>query len=230
ERLRLVIEHRALEQRHVGALDRVRGVPEHVVGAGEEVRRRRSGLLVGGDDEDSGDDQRPHDGKERDEPARAQHLLQQVRVRGFLEAVAVLFRRGGFAHVGFLLAHSSASASCMMVGFSSAWLCASSSGPPAIINPRTSRSVSPGTMPTICPRYITAIRSASAETSSSSVETMITGVPESRSETIRLCTNSIEPTSSPRVGWEAMRSFSGRDISRASTTFCWFPPDRELIG
>ena len=45
---------------------------------------------------------------------------------------------------------------------------ASSCGTPAIIRPSTSRSVSPGTMPTIRPRYITAIRSASATTSSSS--------------------------------------------------------------
>src|SRR5699024_10989977 len=137
------------------------------------------GLLVGGNDEDSGDDQRPHDGEEGDEPARAQHLLQQVRARRFLDAVAVLFRRGGFTHVGFFLAHSSASASCMMVGFSSAWLCASSSGTPAIINPRTSRSVSPGTILSISARYFTAIRSASAEISYSSVETMIIVLPKS---------------------------------------------------
>ena len=44
--------------------------------------------------------------------------------------------------------------------------------------------VSPGTMPTILPRYITAIRSASAVTSSSSVETTMTGMPASRAATI----------------------------------------------
>jgi hypothetical protein len=29
-----------------------------------------------------------------------------------------------------------------------------------------------------------------------------------------------------RVGCEATSSFSGRDSSRATTTFCWLPPDR----
>ena len=43
--------------------------------------------------------------------------------------------------------------------------------------------------------------------------------------TMRRCTNSIEPTSSPRVGWATISSFSGRDSSRASTTFCWLPPE-----
>ena len=87
-----------------------------------------------------------------------------------------------------------------------------------------------GTMPTILPRYITAMRSASATTSSSSVDTMITGVPVSRSCTIRRCRNSIEPTSTPRVGWLAMNSCSGRDSSRATTTFCWLPPDSRPAG
>jgi hypothetical protein len=35
----------------------------------------------------------------------------------------------------------------------------------------------------------------------------------------------MEPTSTPRVGWEAMNSRSGRESSRAITTFCWLPPD-----
>ena len=82
-------------------------------------------------------------------------------------------------------------------------------------------------MPTMRPAYMTAIRSARATTSSSSVDTMITAVPWSRSRTIRLWTNSMEPTSRPRVGWLAMSSRSGRDISRARTTFCWLPPDSE---
>ncbi len=65
-------------------------------------------------------------------------------------------------------------------------------------------------MPMILPRYMTAMRSASSTTSSSSVDTMITGVPLSRSWTILRCRNSIEPTSTPRVGWLAMNSLSGR--------------------
>ena len=96
---------------------------------------------------------------------------------------------------------------------------------PAIISPSTSRGVSPGTMPTIDPRYMTAMRSASATTSSSSVETTITGTPESRASTILVCTNSIDPTSSPRVGCAATNSLSSRLSSRASTTFCWLPPE-----
>ena len=78
------------------------------------------------------------------------------------------------------------------------------------------------------PSYITAIRSASEKISSSSVETMITAVPRSRSSMIRLWMNSIEPTSTPRVGWEAISTFSVRENSRATTTFCWLPPDSEL--
>jgi hypothetical protein len=42
--------------------------------------------------------------------------------------------------------------------------------------------------------------------------------------------NSIDPTSTPRVGCDAMNSRSGRDISRATTTFCWLPPDSVLTG
>ena len=85
-------------------------------------------------------------------------------------------------------------------------------------------------MPTILPRYITATRSASATTSSSSVETISTAVPLSRSATSRRCRNSIAPTSTPRVGWVAISTDSGRDSSRASTTFCWLPPDSDDTG
>src|SRR6478736_4637758 len=70
------------------------------------------------------------------------------------------------------------------------------------------------------------IRSASATTSSSSVETTRTGMPLSRVATICLWMNSIEPTSTPRVGWAATSSRRSRDSSRATTTFCWLPPER----
>lgn len=33
-----------------------------------------------------------------------------------------------------------------------------------------------------------------------------------------------------RVGWEAISTFSGRENSRATTTFCWLPPDNEETG
>ena len=96
---------------------------------------------------------------------------------------------------------------------------------PAIIRPSTSRGVSPGTMPTMRPRYMTMMRSASATTSSSSVETTTTGTPASRVSTMRLWMNSIEPTSTPRVGWAATNRRRSRLSSRASTTFCWLPPE-----
>ena len=52
-------------------------------------------------------------------------------------------------------------------------------------------------------------------------------MPASRSSMIRLWMYSMEPTSTPRVGCEAISTFSGRDSSRATTTFCWLPPDRD---
>ena len=38
------------------------------------------------------------------------------------------------------------------------------------------------------------------------------------------------PTSRPRVGWAAMSAAGSRSISRASTVFCWLPPDRLPAG
>ena len=38
---------------------------------------------------------------------------------------------------------------------------------------------------------------------------------------------SIEPTSRPRVGCAARTSFTGTENSRATTTFCWLPPESE---
>ena len=40
--------------------------------------------------------------------------------------------------------------------------------------------------------------------------------------------NSIEPTSTPRVGCAATRTGSSSLSSRATTTFCLFPPESEL--
>jgi len=34
-----------------------------------------------------------------------------------------------------------------------------------------------------------------------------------------------DPTSRPRVGWDAISSLIGRENSRATMTFCWFPPE-----
>jgi hypothetical protein len=84
--------------------------------------------------------------------------------------------------------------------------------------------------PTSRPWNITATRSARARTSSSSEDTSTTAVPSSRLTTICLWMYSIDPTSTPRVGWEATSTSIGRSNSRATTTFCWLPPDREPAG
>ncbi len=54
---------------------------------------------------------------------------------------------------------------------------------------------------------------------------MTTATPRSRCRMIRLCTNSMEPTSRPRVGWLAISTLCSRPTSRARMTFCWLPPD-----
>ena len=78
---------------------------------------------------------------------------------------------------------------------------------PPISSPSSSGVARSGsTMSTIRPWYMTAIRSARASTSSSSVETIRTAAPSSRLATIRRWMYSIEPTSRPRVGWAATSS------------------------
>ena len=77
---------------------------------------------------------------------------------------------------------------------------------PAISRPISSAVPVGSTSPAIRPRYMTPMRSARPRTSSSSVETSTTAAPRSRSATMRRCTNSIEPTSSPRVGWATTSS------------------------
>ena len=49
--------------------------------------------------------------------------------------------------------------------------------------------------------------------------------PLSRSATSCLWTNSIAPTSRPRVGCTARRASGSRCSSRAMISFCWFPPE-----
>ena len=69
------------------------------------------------------------------------------------------------------------------------------------------------------------MRSESEKISSSSSETSRTARPSSRSVTMRRWRYSIAPTSRPRVGCAAIRTFGSREISRATTTFCWLPPE-----
>ena len=38
--------------------------------------------------------------------------------------------------------------------------------------------------------------------------------------------NSMAPMSTPRVGWPTSSSSGSRSISRASTIFCWLPPEK----
>ena len=69
--------------------------------------------------------------------------------------------------------------------------------------------------PTIRPSNITAIRSPTAMTSSSSVLTIRIAAPASRCSTSRRWMYSIEPTSRPRVGCAARTSFTGhRELAR----------------
>ena len=83
---------------------------------------------------------------------------------------------------------------------------------------------------TIRPSYMTRMRSARSRISSSSNETSSTAQPASRCSTRRRCTNSIAPTSRPRVGCAASSRRGSDWISRASTTFCWLPPESARAG
>src|SRR5579859_7481337 len=97
---------------------------------------------------------------------------------------------------------------------------------PAIINPSSASDTSPGrTSPMISPRCSTMIRSLSDRISSSSVEMYRMPAPRARCSSRRPSTNSVAPTSSPRVGCAARISTGARDSSRARTTFCWLPPE-----
>ena len=86
-------------------------------------------------------------------------------------------------------------------------------------------AVRPSMTATIRPRYMTATRSDSSRTSSSSAETSRMAVPASRLAIACRWMNSMLPTSRPRVGWSRTSSRRSRSNSRATTTFCWLPPD-----
>ena len=65
--------------------------------------------------------------------------------------------------------------------------------------------------------------------SSSSAETSRIALPASRMATSRRWMNSMAPTSTPRVGWPTSRTRGSRSISRASTSFCWLPPEKAAV-
>src|SRR5581483_2142972 len=102
--------------------------------------------------------------------------------------------------------------------------------PPVIAKPSSSSVALGGNSPTIRPSYMTRIRSESDRISSSSSDTSRTARPASRCSTSLRWTNSIAPTSRPRVGCAAISIFGSPSISRARTTFCWLPPERAYAG
>src|SRR5690606_26849441 len=240
EAVRLEVHDGTAEQRRVRAADGLAERDEGVAGPCEEVGRGRLHLLVGEGDHDRPGDDREQHGARRHGPRAAHRLLQGLgqparRVDGVVpdgragHAGPLLLQLLGRAGVELRLLGGVAPLT--RLGRAHATSPFASCGEiPAIMRPSTSRGVSPGTMPTTLPRYITMIRSASATASSSSVETTTTGTPASRVATIRLWMNSIEPTSTPRVGCAATSRRRSRDISRATTTFCWLPPERRPTG
>src|SRR5690606_23005572 len=101
-----------------------------------------------------------------------------------------------------------------------------SSTTPAIIRPSwPSVAVAGSASPTILPSNITRMRSARERISSSSTETSRIALPASRILMIWLWMNSMAPISTPRVGWPTTSTSGSRSISRASTIFCWLPPE-----
>src|SRR5690606_28179560 len=115
-------------------------------------------------DQDGADDEATEDGENRAHDSAAHDLVQHLVEGGSFGRLGA----GLFIHLGNeVLGHAAI---------------------PAIISPRVARGVSAATIPIIRPRYMTAMRSASPTTSSSSVETMSTGRPESRVAMMRSCT------------------------------------------
>ena len=73
-----------------------------------------------------------------------------------------------------------------------------------------------------------AILSETFKTSSNSRDTKSTALPLSLCSTSLLCMYSIDPTSSPLVGWTAINKSGFERISRPIIPFCWLPPDKDL--
>ena len=153
---------RALEQRGVRARDRLPDRAEKVAGASEEVAGCGLHVLVAQDDEDRAGHEREQHGEHRDHRAAAGDLPQ-----GECEATA--FRVGLGRRAGLLGRHARLALLECDIGFlplgRDLLVAHAASVPtcsPAIMSPSTSRGVSPGTMPTMPPRYITTMRSARA--------------------------------------------------------------------
>ena len=78
---------------------------------------------------------------------------------------------------------------------------------------------------TTSPRQSTIARRHRARISARSLETSRTALPSTESASIRSWIVRTAPTSTPRVGWSAIRTDQQASISRPQTTFCMFPPD-----
>ena len=96
--------------------------------------------------------------------------------------------------------------------------------PPIIATPSSSSETPGGNSPTISPSKMTRMRSESEDLLELERDEQHAR-PSSRSSTSRRWTNSIAPTSRPRVGCAAISTLGLRSISRARMTFCWLPPE-----
>ena len=80
------------------------------------------------------------------------------------------------------------------------------------------------------PSRSTSTRSARPRTSGTSLETSSTARPSSASRRITAYSSARAPTSTPRVGSSSSRTRQPRSSQRASTAFCWLPPERVRTG
>ena len=90
---------------------------------------------------------------------------------------------------------------------------------------RSSLISSPRSVPTTAPSRSTSTRSAPSTTSSSSEEMSRTPSPCAASSSMSAWISALAPTSMPRVGSSSSSTFGCRQSIRASSTFCWLPPD-----
>lgn len=90
---------------------------------------------------------------------------------------------------------------------------------------RLSSTSSPASSPATAPPRRTTMRSAPSISSSMSEEISSTASPSRASSSIRLCTSALAPTSMPRVGSSSSSTLGSRQSQRASSTFCWLPPE-----
>src|SRR5205823_8577351 len=174
-----------------------RHLPHHV----EQVDRVEEARL------DRGEDRHQHD--EEDQRREARQQPQHVAAPGLPPGVG---SAPGFCHP--VLA-------CPLFGYAAAAV------PRVIIAISVScvaaaRPISP----VIRPSRKVAMRSLIASTSGSSEEMAMMAMPASAISNSRLWTSTLAPTSMPRVGSSTISTLGRSASQRASTTFCWLPPER----